>query len=387
MTTENSGEPRGEAVPGPGPAFPPPPPNYGYDYYGYYGYGNPPGSGIPPRREGGKGGSGARSCLVIGGAILAGLIFFALSAAWLPLLLSAIGGAGLKGAGGSGLERGGPNVRKILVRPGEMGSGTIAIINVVGVIDGNGSPLEGSGMISVAGEQLRAAAEDDEVKVVLLQIDSPGGGLTASDMLYNEILRTRAKGKLAVAWASSVMASGGYYVAAASDGIMASPTATVGSVGVMLQHFQIRELLDRLGVKVEPVISGSRKDIGSIFREMTPEERSLLQQNVDHAQRRFVEVVAKGRGMDPAAVEPYADGRIFTSDEAKEAGLIDRIGYIENAIEWAEELAGEKGMRVIAYRRVFSLLDILFESGRVAVRETAREVLDGILDRVVEAGR
>ena len=257
----------------------------------------------------------------------------------------------------------GSNLRERVIRPGDGDAGTVAIIAVTGAIDGNGSPLEGDGAMAHLSEQMRAAGENKDVMAVILQIDSPGGGLTASDQLHNEVTKLKAKGKHVLAWAGGMMASGGYYIAAGADGIMASPTSTVGSIGVIMRHFQVAEMLRKIGVATDPIISGERKDLGSPFREMTPAERELLQDYIDHSHRRFVEIVAEGRGMEVDEVAKLADGGIFTAEAARENGLIDRIGYIEDALEWAEDLSGSSNMRVISYRRLASLGDLFREAG------------------------
>ena len=266
------------------------------------------------------------------------------------------------------LVSGAPNssFREKLIRAGDKDAGTIVVVAVTGGIDGSGSPIEGDGMLASVSEQLRLAGEDDKVKAVILQVDSPGGGLSASDQLYNEVLKLKKKDRIVLAWAGGMMASGGYYIAAGADGIMASPTSTVGSIGVIMRHFQVSELLKKIGVATDPIVSGERKDLGSPFREMTDDERELLQDYIDAAHRRFVDVVATGRGMDAAEVSRLADGRIFTADAAKTNGLVDRIGYIEDAVKWAEEKAGAKNMRIVVYRRLLSFSDMLREAGRGA---------------------
>jgi protease-4 len=311
-----------------------------------------------------------QSCLIAGCATIAVPIVLGV---FLLVVIGSVTSSGINGAATQSFSPG--NIREKMIRKGDDGVGTIAVINVIGVIDGNGSPQDGSGMMARVSEQIRVAVEKSDVKAIILQIDSPGGGLTASDLVYNEILQARSKGKHVVSWASSTMASGGYYIAAASDGIMASPTAMIGSIGVIMQHYQISELMERLGVKVDPITSGEHKDLGSMFREMTPEERAFLQETVDHAQNRFVDIVAKGRGMVPDDVRKYADGRIFTAEMALEAGLVDKVGYMDDAISWTEELVGVKGMRVVAYKRVVTFADLVAESGRIAAREATREIV------------
>lgn len=260
----------------------------------------------------------------------------------------------------------GRNVMEKIIRRGEPGSGVIAVISIQGEIAGNGSPIDGSGMLDSVSEQLRTAGEDDSVKAVLLQIDSPGGGLTASDQLHHEVASLRKKGKKVVAWAGSIMASGGYYIALGAEKIVACPTATVGSIGVIMQHFDLQELLGKIGVKVDPIVSGNLKDIGSAFRAMTPEERQLLQDYVDAANRRFVKILSESRGLSLDQARKLADGGIHTAEGAMANGMIDRIGYIEDALDATEELAGGKNMRVVAYRRFPSLRDLLREAGQGA---------------------
>lgn len=258
-----------------------------------------------------------------------------------------------------------PGVSTRVVRRGDP-ENTIALVTVHGEIDGTGSPLESDGMLAFASAQLKAAREDNSVKAVILQIDSPGGGLTASDQIYHEVERLAAE-KPVLAWAGALMASGGYYIAAAADEIMANPTSTIGSIGVMLQHVQARELLEKIGVAVEPVTSGEHKDLGSPFREMTPEERDVLQKYVDASYERFVEIVAKSRNLPPDKVKEVANGDIFNADTAKTLGLVDEIGYMEDAVAWAEEETGEHNMRILAYGRTTSLMEMLMESGAGAM--------------------
>lgn len=260
---------------------------------------------------------------------------------------------------------GGPGLRERIIRPGS-DSATVAIITIHGAIDGGGSPLEGDGALAHVSQQIRAASEDDSVKAVILQIDSPGGGLTASDLLYHEVQRLRETQKPILAWAGGMMASGGYYIAVAADEIMASPTSTVGSIGVIMHHFQVRDLMEKIGVKADPITSGERKDLASPFREMTAAERRLLQDYIDNAHSRFVEVVAEGRKMPQSKVRSLADGSIYTAQNAMNEGLIDSIGYIEEALAWAEEKTGRKNMRVISYKRVLSFGDFFREAGHGA---------------------
>ena len=273
-------------------------------------------------------------------------------------------------------QNAGGNMKTRIVRAGSAGAGSIAIVTIQGTIAGNGSPLDGDGSMAFVADQLRSAAEDDSVKGVILQIDSPGGGLTASDHLHHQVGELRKTGKPVIAWAGSMMASGGYYVAVAADRIMASPTSTVGSIGVILQHFQVSELMEKLGVRVNPVTSGAHKDLASPFRDMTPEERKLLQDYVDISHRRFIDIVAKGRNMQADEVAALADGGIMGAAMALEKGLIDSVGYIEDAVALLESELGEKDMRVIGYRRVFSFAEMFSDAGSEAASAALKTVRD-----------
>ncbi len=254
-------------------------------------------------------------------------------------------------------------LRTRTLRPGKDGAGTIAIVSVTGAIGGRGSALHGDGTLEFVSQQLRAAGNDKNVKAVILQVDSPGGGLSASDQIHHEIELLKEKGLPVLAWAGGMMASGGYYISVAADEIMASPTATLGSIGVIMRYFQVQEMLGKIGVSVNPITSGPHKDIGSPFREMTPEEEKILQKYVDISYQRFVEIVAKGRKIAADRVSEIADGRIFGPDQAKSDGLIDSIGYIEDAIAWLEKKVGEEEMRVIGYKKVVSLSELFGEAG------------------------
>lgn len=266
-------------------------------------------------------------------------------------------------------------LRTRVLRSGDAAK-TIAVVSVHGVIDGGGSPLEGDGALAFVSEQLKSAGEDDNVKAVILHIDSPGGGLTPSDQLHHEVERLREKGKPVIAWAGSLMASGGYYIAVAADEIMANPTSTIGSIGVIMQHFQLKEMLEKIGVKVDPITSGEHKDIASPFREMTPEERKILQEYVGVSHSRFVDIVAKGRNMPEEKVREIADGNIYDAAKAKELGLVDSIGYIEDAVAWAEKKTGEKDMRIIGYRRLITFSDIFSEAGNGAAKALLKAARD-----------
>jgi protease-4 len=201
-------------------------------------------------------------------------------------------------------------------------------------------------------EKLRKARKDNRVKAVVLRINSPGGTVTASDTIAEEIRRFKKEKKIpVVAMMLDTAASGGYYVAVSADRIFAQPTSITGSIGVIIQKFNVHELLGRIGISNTPVKSGTHKDMGSPFRPGTKTEAKLLQQTIDSLYNGFVDTVAENRpGLNRDAVLALADGRIYTSAQALAHGLIDEIGYLDDAIGEAKKLAGVDKARVVIYR-------------------------------------
>jgi protease-4 len=198
------------------------------------------------------------------------------------------------------------------------------------------------------------------VKAVLLIVDSPGGTVTGSDVLYEEIKAFRKSGKKVVTLVRSLAASGGYYVAAGSDHIICHRTGITGSIGVIWPHLNVSRLLDeKLLISYEPIKSTKMKDIGSMTRAMTPEERKILQDVVADAHNRFVEVVAEGRELNEAEAAALANGSIFTAQQALDNRLIDEIGYYADAIAATRRLAGLGRCRVVRYKKRPTPLDIL----------------------------
>ncbi len=201
---------------------------------------------------------------------------------------------------------------------------------------------------------LNKARKDDAVKALVLRIDSPGGTVTASDILYRSIKDFKQEtGKPVVAMMTGLAASGGYYAAVAADRIVAHPTTITGSIGVIFFLVNVEALFDKIGVEAEAVKSGEHKDMGSPFREMSAKERAIMQSINDQFYNQFIRAIADGRPeLDEAAVRPYADGRIFTAQQALAAKLIDRIGYADATLEIARQLAGlGDDARVVIYRR------------------------------------
>jgi protease IV len=201
--------------------------------------------------------------------------------------------------------------------------------------------------------QLRLAEEDDNIQAVVLQINTPGGSTTASDILYEEILRLKEKSaKKIVAALMDVAASGGYYVALPADFILAHPTTVTGSVGVLFLKPKISGFMGKLGLDVEISKSGTHKDMGSPFRDATEEEDKIMQALIDELGGRFLHLVAKHRKINQAALAQISTGRVYLAREAQGAGLIDRVGYLQDAIAKAKDLAGlPEDAKVVVYRR------------------------------------
>jgi protease-4 len=205
--------------------------------------------------------------------------------------------------------------------------------------------------------------EDETIEAIVLRVDSPGGAVAPSQEVFRAVQRT-ADTKKVVASFGAVAASGGYYAAAASSGIIASPGTLTGSIGVIMGFTNFRELLDKIGLTPVVIKSGEFKDLGSPVREMQPDERQVLQALSDQIHQQFIRDVAEGRAMDLPRVEALADGRIYTGEEARALGLVDRLGNLEDAVAWAGELAGVQGPVEMVYAREkrLSLIKTLMES-------------------------
>lgn len=223
-----------------------------------------------------------------------------------------------------------------------VGGDRVAIVEVFGTIT---SPYD-------VIRQLKKYGEDGSIPSVVLHINSPGGGVAASQEIYEEINKLREKGVKVVASMSAVAASGAYYVACAADTIVANPGTLTGSIGVIFEWPILSELMRKLGVKLEVIKSGDMKDVGSIGRPITRREREMLQSVVDDTYNQFVEVVSRERGLPIEDVIELADGRIFTGNQARDLGLVDVIGNFEDAIQIAAEMGGIEGKPKTVKERV-----------------------------------
>ena len=204
-------------------------------------------------------------------------------------------------------------------------------------------------------EKLKCAREDDAVVGVVVRINSPGGGVTASDIIYRELVAFKEQtGKVLVACLMDVAASGGYYVALAADQIVAHPTTITGSVGVVAHFINVDGLFNKIGLQSQTIKSGKMKDIGSILRPMTGEEKKLFQRIIDQMQDRFLGLVKTGREqITPAHLKMLSEGVVFTGEDAEKVGFVDKVGYLSDAIELVKQETGIKKADIVIYRKRF----------------------------------
>ena len=198
--------------------------------------------------------------------------------------------------------------------------------------------------------ELRRFREMPWVKAIVVRVDSPGGAVAPTQEIFEEIQRAKMK-KPFIASMGSTAASGGYYIASACDKILANAGTLTGSIGVIMQLTNVEELMKKVGVKGFNVKSGVNKDLGSPFQPLSPEGRQILQSLVDNVHSQFVAAVAQSRGMDEAVVRKLADGRIYSGEQAKDLGLVDQIGTLEDAIDVAAKRAGIAGEPAVYYSR------------------------------------
>jgi len=247
---------------------------------------------------------------------------------------------------------------------GPLGGEKVGVVEISGVI---------ADATTVIG-QIKGFCEDDAVKAIVLRINSPGGGVGPSQEIYREVEKT-VKLKKVVVSMGAVAASGGYYVAAGADGIMANPGTITGSIGVIMGFTNFQELLAKIGLTPVVVKSGEFKDTGSPSRKMTDAERKLLQEVVDTIHRQFVTAIVKGRHLDIETVDSIADGRIFSGEKALKIGLVDRLGNFEDAIEWAGRMGGIKGKITAVYAGEKRRSLIKYITGSSTIRSFVESVI------------
>lgn len=250
------------------------------------------------------------------------------------------------------------------------GTGRFSFGDKIGVIEIKGR-IEESGPIVT---QLVEFRKDRRVKAIVLRINSPGGGVGPSQEIYKEVRRT-IRTKKVIASLGSLAASGGYYVASASDRIVANPGTITGSIGVIMEFFRVEELMKKIGIDFEVLKSGEFKDIGSPHRKMSTREKELIKEVISDIQRQFVVAVAKGRGLRVEQVQEIADGRIISGARAKELGLVDSLGNFQDAVDLAKEMAGIKGEAQVVYpkRPRGRFWDLIFENAIGALINVLRD--------------
>ncbi len=254
------------------------------------------------------------------------------------------------------------------------------------VISGSGDKVaivELNGIIVESGEivrQLKKFRDDKSIRAIVLRIDSPGGGVVASQEIYEEAKKTRDAGKPIVASMGSLAASGGYYVACGCSRLVANQGTLTGSIGVISEFLQVEEALAKLGIAVKTVKSGKLKDAGSMVRKMTEEDQRYFQDLMDDVHHQFIAVVEQERKLDHEEVLALADGRVFTGQQAQELGLVDTLGTYQDAIAIAAQLAGISGEPTIVKERKYrSWWSSMFGD----VSESLTSLKDEIMNRPV----
>jgi protease IV len=278
-------------------------------------------------------------------------------------------------------------------KDGKAPDGKIALIQLRGIISFAEPGTLGMTMVDDLKMQLEQAALDEKVKAVVLYVDSPGGEVTASDVIYNAVKKVRDGGfgpntkKPVVVYMGSLAASGGFYVACGGTYLMANETTLTGSIGVIMQSLNYRELMGKVGLAAVTFKSGAFKDMLSGSREMTPEEKDYIQKMIMQTYGQFVGIVARERKLDEGELRSgLADGRIISGKDAKEAKLINSTGYVEDAYAKAMELGKVKGAAIICYESPFKFGRILRLLGQSEKASVEVNVVKNLLPKL-EAGR
>jgi protease-4 len=230
------------------------------------------------------------------------------------------------------------------------GGPKVAVVEIEGII------VDGAAAV----RELREHADNPSIKAVILRINSPGGVVAPTQEIFAAIQRARKAGKPVVASLGAVAASGGYYVAVAADRIYANPGTLTGSIGVVMQLANLEGLLKKVGVDYVVVKAGAYKDVGNFARTMSPEERKMLQALLDDVYSQFVEAVSEGRGLEKKDVLAFAEGRIYSGQQALALKMVDELGGFEEAVEAAGKLANISGRPKLVYpRKKFSFRDLV----------------------------
>ena len=225
----------------------------------------------------------------------------------------------------------------------------VALVRITGVI------LDSTDVI----EELKKYSKDNSIKAIVIRVDSPGGGVAPSQEIYEEILKIKEKKKIVVSM-GSVAASGGYYISSPADKIVANAGTLTGSIGVIMEIPNVSGLMEKIGVKTQVIKSGKHKDIASVFKSLSPEDKLILQAVLDDVHDQFIQAVSDARGMKFEDIKKLSDGRIFTGRMAKKLGLVDELGNLQDAIMLAGKLTGIKGEPDVVYKKEkYGFLDML----------------------------
>jgi len=214
----------------------------------------------------------------------------------------------------------------------------------IGVVEVTGPILSSRKII----EDFKAFMDDDAIKAIILRVDSPGGGIGPSQEIYRELMKTR-DAKTVIASMGSVAASGGYYIACATQGIVANAGTITGSIGVIMEYANIEQIAKKIGISPVVIKSGEYKDMGSPMRELKDTEKQLFQNLVDELHAQFVSDAAHARNIETDVMAKLADGRVYTGQTAMELKLVDRIGNMDDAVQWAGQMAGIEGELTLVY--------------------------------------
>jgi protease-4 len=274
---------------------------------------------------------------------------------------------------------------EVIVKEGTTSGPKVAVIPLEGIIAHNQAGALGDDMVQGFKNALEQAREDAQVKAVVISVDSPGGEITASDVLYNS-LKEFSKEKPSVIYFNSIGASGAYYTACGASYIMCNATTFTGSIGVIISTLNYRNLLGKVGLESVVFKSGKFKDMLNGAREMTPEERAYVEGLVMQSYDRFVGIVAKARNLEEESLRlGVADGRILSGTDAFAAKLVNQLGYVEDAFEKAAELGKAPGARIVRYKRPLSLGNLLRMFGETKAPSIKVDILEGIFR--LEPGR
>lgn len=233
----------------------------------------------------------------------------------------------------------------------------IAIINIKGVIEPESASATTGLTAESVHEMIVQAKNDSDVKALIIDINSPGGGMVASDKIYRDLINFPKP--IIALYSGELAASGGLYISMAADYIISHPDTLTGSIGVITEAYDVSELLNKYGIKVNTIKSGKYKDIGTYSRSMTEEETKMLQEIIDESYQVFVNIVAKSRKLSVDKIKEFADGRVFTGRKAKNLKLVDELGNMDSAITKAKKLANLFDAQVVEYEPPFSFSSLL----------------------------